>query len=105
MADYEQRAFRRFLYLHTRLLSPVLQKLDPNLFVDDFQLVRRLGDSTDIGAAVSILVNFRDRNVRNGSFCRSSLKLCISPRKAGRVARDLFWNQFKNSNSVIRGMS
>ncbi len=87
---YEARAFRRCLYLHAKLLAPLLQRLKPEVFAQDFRFIRHLGESTSLQEATVDLLNFRDVNLGRPSFWRTDLRIRVSGRKASRLAHDLF---------------
>ena len=89
-SQYEQRALRGFLYLHARLFAPLLRAIKPDFFAPDLKFIQRLGMAGDMREANSDLLDFRDVNIGNSSFWRAGLKLRVSSRKAGRVARELF---------------
>jgi hypothetical protein len=89
-SQYEQRAFRGFLYLHARLVAPFLRAIKPDFFAPDLKFIRRLGMASDMREATGDLLDFRDVNVGGSSFWRGGLKLRVSSRKAGKVARELF---------------
>ncbi len=88
-AEYEERMFRKCLYWHAKLLAPVLRRISPNFFARDFQFISYLGASTGLQEIVVDLLNFRDANLGRRSFWRTSLKLRVSGRKAGRLAQEL----------------
>ena len=87
---YEPRAFRRCLYWHAKLLAPVLLRLNPGFFAEDFKFIHNLGESTGVRETDVDVLNFRDVNLGNPSFWRTGLRIRVSGRKASRLARELF---------------
>jgi len=88
--QYEQRALRRFLYPHARLLVPLLRFLTPDLFSPDLKFIRRIGGASDLRDATNDVVDFNHLNSNGSGFWRTGLRLRVSGRKAGRLARLLF---------------
>jgi hypothetical protein len=87
--EYEERAFREFLYWHASLLAPVIRKLSPDFFVDDFNFIRYLGEALDARQAKVDVLDFRDISRKHGGLLHSGLKLRVSYRKARRLAFEL----------------
>jgi hypothetical protein len=87
---YELRAFRKCLYWHARLLAPVLRRLTPGFFAEDFKFIRNLGESTGVRDADVDVKNFHDVNSGKPSFWRTGWRVRVSGRKASRLARELF---------------
>ena len=88
--QYEQRALRRFLYPHARLLAPLLHFLTPDLFSPDLKFIRRIGGASDLRDATNDVVDFNHVNTNGSGFLRTGLKLRVSGRNAGKLARQLF---------------
>lgn len=88
--EFEERAFRKCLYWHARLLAPLLRRLQPHFFDKDFQFIRYLGATTDWEEACTDVNNFYLVNAGKRSFARTDLRLRVSGRKASRLARQLF---------------
>ena len=89
-SEYEERVFRKCLYWHARLLAPVVRRLNPDFFTEDFKFIRYLGESTSLRETNADLMNFRDANLGKPSFWRTTLKIRVSGRKANRLAQRLF---------------
>ena len=89
-SEYEEKVFRKCLYWHARLLAPVVRRLNPDFFTEDFKFIRYLGESTSLRETNADLMNFRDANLGKPSFWRTTLKIRVSGRKASRLARQLF---------------
>ena len=78
------------MYWHARLLAPVVRRLNPDIFTEDFKFIRYLGESTGLRETSADLMNFRDANLGKPSFWRTGLKIRVSGRKASRLAQQLF---------------
>ncbi len=100
-SEYEERVFKKCLYWHARLLAPVLRRLKPDFFMEDFKLIRYLGASTDLRDAIVDLMNFRNANLGKPSFWRTTLKIRVSGRKASSLARRLLAAE-KEANLATR---
>jgi hypothetical protein len=89
-SEYEEKVFRKCLYWHARLLAPVVRRVTPDFFMEDFKFIRYLGDSTGLREINADLMNYRDANLGNPSFWRTGLKIRVSGRKASKLAQLLF---------------
>jgi uncharacterized protein YjbI with pentapeptide repeats len=89
-SDYEERAFRELLFRHARLVAPVVRKLRPNLFAEDFKFIRYLGEAPDFREAKAHAADFQDANLARKSFWRTTLKIRVSGGKAIKLAQQLF---------------
>jgi hypothetical protein len=89
-SEYEETAFRECLYWHARLLAPVVRRLSPDFFTEDFKFIGYLGASTGLREIRADMMNFRDANLGQPSFWRITLKIRVSGRKANRLAQQLF---------------
>jgi hypothetical protein len=87
---YEERAFRKCLYWHARFLAPVIRKISPDFFFEDFKFIRYLGDSLGVRDATVDIRNYSDVNRRNLEFFRTGLKIRVSGQKANRLVHQLF---------------
>jgi hypothetical protein len=87
---YEERAFWKCLYWHARFLAPVIRKISPDFFFEDFKFIRYLGDSLGVRDASVDIRNFGDVNRRNLGFLRTGLKIRVSGQKASRLVHQLF---------------
>ena len=90
LAAYEERAFRKCLYRHARFLAPVIRKISPDYFLEDFKFIRYLGESLGVRDAMVDIRNYSDVNRRNAEFLRTGLKIRVSGQKANRLVRQLF---------------
>ena len=89
-SEYERRAFSKCLYGRAKLIAPVLLRLKPDFFAEDFNFIRCMGESTDVREVGADLLNFQDVNRGHRSFLRTGLKIRVSGRKARRLAQQLF---------------
>jgi hypothetical protein len=88
--DYEERAFKKLLYLHARLFARVIRAIKPDYFQDDFQFIRYLGCAVD-GRQVRVdALDFKDANRHRWRLLHTVLKIRVSGRKATRLASQLF---------------
>jgi hypothetical protein len=88
--EYVQRAFKRCLFWHARLLAPALMLLQPSVFEYDLKFIRFLGACTDWQEAKTDVNNFHVLNDGKPHFLREALRLRVSGRKASRMAQQLF---------------
>ena len=88
-AEFEERAFRKCLYWHARLLAPLLRWLRPGFFDKDMKFIRYLGAATDWAEAKVDINNFSLVNIGRPTLGRKDLRLRVSGRKASRLAREL----------------
>ena len=89
-SEYELRAFRKCLYPRARLLAPIIHKLNPDLFAEDFNFIQYLGATTGVREANEELQAFEDVNRDKPGLFRTGLRLRVSGRKAVRLAHQLF---------------
>jgi hypothetical protein len=89
-AEYERLAFRKCLYWHARWLAPFARQLKPDFFLQDLKFLQELGAATGLRETKQEMLNFQDANMARRSFWRTGLKIRVSGRKAGRLARRLF---------------
>jgi hypothetical protein len=87
--EYEERAFRQFLYWHARILAPVVRLLKPDYFAEDFHFIRYLGEAADVRQARVDAQDFKDFERKNWRWLHSGLKIRVSHRKARRLAFQL----------------
>jgi hypothetical protein len=88
--EYEEQAFRNFLYWHARFLAPVIRTVKPNFFLEDFNFIRYLGDALDVRQARVDVLDFKDSDRKQWRLLHSGLRLRVSHRKARRLAFQLF---------------
>ncbi|MGA2174285.1 MAG: hypothetical protein ABSH38_04790 [Verrucomicrobiota bacterium] len=87
--DYEERAFRKFLFWHARFLAPVVRTLKPDFFADDFEFIRYLGNAVDVRQAKVDALDFRDLDRKHWRLLHTGLRIRVSHRKARRLAFQL----------------
>jgi hypothetical protein len=87
--EYEERAFRKFLYFHARLAAPLLRLVYPTFFEHDFQFIRFLGEATDSRQAKVDVLDFKDAERKHWGMLHGGLMLRVSGRKARRTAFEL----------------
>lgn len=90
-SEFEKRALNKCLYLHARCLAPVLRRVYPKLFENDLEMIRYLGQTTGLREAIQETHSFHDQNASRREFMRKTLRLRASGRKAGGLARRVFW--------------
>jgi hypothetical protein len=90
VAAYEERAFKRCLYWHARLVVPAVRVLSPSFFAEDLKFMQELGLTSGWRAARSEVLTFQDANRATGGFWRNSLRLRVSGRKAADLSQRLF---------------
>ena len=88
--EYDERAFRELLYWHARALAPVLRRVNPRLFSEDFKFIRYLGETTDLREAKANAADFQDANAARRNLLRTRLRIRVSGGKATRLAYQLF---------------
>jgi hypothetical protein len=95
-SEFEARAFRQCLYWQARWLAPVVGRLKPSFFAEDFEFIRHLGEATTMQEVEASLLNFRDVSLSRASFWRIGLKVRVSSRKAFRLVRELLAAEAKS---------
>ena len=89
-SEFEEQAFRKCLYWHARILAPLIRRLSPGFFTEDFTLIGYFGKAPGRRDAQNELAAFMEANRSHRSFARKHLLLRISARKAGELAGQLF---------------
>lgn len=89
-ADYDERAFRKCLYWHARLIAPLLRVIKPGFFREEFKLIEYLGEAVGVREATADLMEYSLLNRGRGRFLQTAFKLRISGRKASRVVFQIF---------------
>src|SRR5580658_8272409 len=87
--DYEERAFRKFLYWHARLLAPLVRAVKPRFFDEDFEFIRYLGEALDARQAKVDALDFKELGYKNWRLLHTGLRIRVSHRKARRLAFQL----------------
>lgn len=99
-SEYEERAFRKCLYWHAWLVAPVVRRLSPDFFIEDFKFVRYLGTSSGQREAAADVLTFQDVNKGRSGFWRASFKIRVSGRKASKLAQRLFAKERETKNGL-----
>ena len=99
-ASYEERAFRKCLYWHARLLAAGVRKVKLDFFAEDLKFIRNLGAVTGLREASAEAEDFQQANRARPSFFRTGLRIRVSGRKASRLAHVLFSEARRNGSAV-----
>jgi len=89
-AQFEERVFRQSLYLHARLVAPLIRVLRPDFFERDFWFIRTLGETTDSPEANGTAARFRDMSRASHRPVHDGLAIRVSGRKAVKLAYQVF---------------
>src|SRR5580658_7673782 len=87
--EYEERAFKMFLYGHARFLAPVVRIIKPDFFLEDFKFIRYLGDALDVRQAKVDVLDFKDLTRKHWRLLHTGLRIRVSHRKARKLAFQL----------------
>src|SRR5258708_1194938 len=89
-SEFENRAFRELLYWHAKALAPVVRKLKPEFFTEDFRFIQYLGETSRLREAKANAADFKEANAARRSFWRTGLRIRVSGMKATKLAHRLF---------------
>ena len=89
-SEFEDRAFRKCLYFHARLLAPFLLRLNPGCFDRDRVFIRYFGDAKNWEDVATEIIALHDQDRLKPRFMRTALRLRVSGRKANKLAAKLF---------------
>jgi hypothetical protein len=78
------------LYRHARWLAPVIRWLKRDFFARDLAFIQYLGAATSEREANTEILSFQDANLAKWSFCRTTLRIRVSGRKASKLAHAVF---------------
>ena len=78
---FEQILFKRSLYPHARLVAPILMRLKPGLFVEDFAVIQELANVDCPGVFQMEVSRFYGRNVRDRSLLRKWMLIRLSGKR------------------------
>ena len=95
-SEYDERAFRECLYWHARPLAPVLRRVKPDFFAEDFKFIGYLGEATGVREARANAADFQDANLGRRSFWRRRLKIRC------RAERQPNWLPEENKGDPLR---
>jgi hypothetical protein len=87
--NYDELAFRKFLYWHARILAPLFRAVSPDYFREDFEFIRFLGEAVDVRQAKADVLDFRDLTQKHWRLLHTSFRIRVSHRKARKVAFQL----------------
>jgi hypothetical protein len=90
LSEFEKRAFRKCLYLHARMIAPLLRWLKSDCFEPDLLFAHYFGNAKDRQEATAEVAALRYQDHLQPRFARSALRLRISGRKASKLAVKLF---------------
>ena len=82
-AEYEERAFWACLYWHAKLLAPLLRRLNPDFFKQDFSFIHYAGEASGLREVRANMADFQDTNSAHRGLLRTRLRIRVSGRKAG----------------------
>lgn len=99
-AEFEERAFRQLLYWHARMLAPLVRKISPEFFEEDFRFIGYLGGTTGLREAKANAADFKDTNLAKASFWRTGLRIRVSGMKAIKLAHQLLSQDAKSSHGL-----
>ena len=97
--QYEELAFRMFLFPHARFLAPVIRIFRRDFFRDDFNFIRYLGESLDVRQAKVDVLDFKDVGRKNWRLLHTGLRIRVSHRKVRRIAFQVF-GKFGQTNAA-----
>lgn len=104
-SEYEEKAFRKCLYAHARLLAPLIHRVSPDFFSLDFKFIEYLGNSVGLREATHDVLDFNDANRGNRNFWRTGLKIRASGRKATRLVYELLKEAQSTAAPGARGLT
>jgi hypothetical protein len=88
-AEFESRLFRKCLFRHALPFAGLIQKLDPDFFKEDFEMLRDVASARTTEEVICELNRFFGRNARDRSFWRPNFYLRISGKRVLQVYRAL----------------
>jgi hypothetical protein len=89
-SDFDRRALRKCLYLHARIFAPLLRMLSPDCFERDLVFIDYFGKATSQEEVVAEVTALKYLDHTEPRFARRALRIRISMRKAGKLAKKLF---------------
>lgn len=88
-SEYEKRALWKCLYLHARIISPLLRLLNPGGFERDRLFIDDFGKAENWQAAMEEITALHHLDAFKPQLMRKTLRLRVSGRKAGKLADKL----------------
>jgi hypothetical protein len=89
-SEYEKRALRKCLYLHARIVAPLLRLLNPGCFERDLVFIDYFGKAKNREEVITEVAASRYQDATKPRFTRNTLRLRVSGRKATKLADKLF---------------
>jgi hypothetical protein len=91
--DFEKRLFSMTLFRHSVAMVWLLQRWKPEMFREDYDLMRDLASTVSRGEVVSELNRFYGRNRRVGGFWRNICLCRVSGKRVLNLYRELIREQ------------
>jgi hypothetical protein len=88
-AEFERRLFRKCLFRHALPFASLIEKLDPDFFREDYEMLRDVASARTTEEVICELNRFFGRNARDRSFWRPTFYLRISGKRVLNVYRSL----------------
>lgn len=88
-SEFEKRALRKCLYLHARIIAPLLRWSNPACFERDLLFIHYFGNAKNLHE-VAIEVQVLHEHDHQQPFGRNLLPIRISGQKANKLAGKLF---------------
>ena len=89
-SEYEKRALRKCLYLHARIIAPLLRWLHPGCFERDLVFIDYFGKAKNWREVTAEVAALHYQDLTEPRFARKALRIRISARKASKLASKLF---------------
>jgi len=88
-SKYEKRALRKCLYLHARIIAPLLRWLNPGCFERDLVFIDYFGKAKNWQEVRAEVAALHYQDLTKPRFARNTLRLRLSGRKANKLAAKL----------------
>ena len=88
-AEYQERAFGELLYGHAKWIAVAIRRCNRRAFTQDIQLIRDIGETTDLMEALALVASFQKAN-RARRNIRTLFKFRLSGFKARLLAYSVF---------------
>ncbi len=89
-SEFEKRALRKCLYLHVRIIAPLLRWLNPGFFERDRVFIDYFGKAKNWQEVTTEVAALHYQDSVKPRFVRNALRLRVSGRKANKLAAKLF---------------
>jgi hypothetical protein len=87
--EFEERALRKCLFLHARIIAPLLRWANPRCFERDLLFIHYFGNAKNLQEVAVEVGALHDHDLQQ-PFGRNVLRIRISGRKASHLAAKLF---------------